>query len=59
MIGPKATYCMYMSFAGCLYFIFITFACFFGMEVLKLKEGTRASRGFTAFLVAIVKNNHI
>ena len=59
MIGPKATYCMYMSFAGCLYFIFITFACFFGMEVLKLKEGTRASRGFAAFLVAIVNNNHI
>ena len=54
MIGPKATYCMYMSFAGCLYFIFITFACFFGMEVLKLKEGTRVARGFTAFLVAIV-----
>ncbi len=55
MVGPKATYCMYMSFAGCLYFIFITFACFFGMEVLKLKEGTRATRGFAAFFVAIVK----
>ena len=59
MIGPKGTYCMYMSFAGCLYFIFITFACFFGMEVLKLKEGTRASRGFAAFFVAIVNNNYI
>ena len=59
MIGPKATYCMYMSFAGCLYFIFITFACFFGMEVLKLKEGTRISRGFAALLVAIVNNNFI
>ena len=59
MIGAKETYCMYMSFAGCLYFIFITFACFFGMEVLKLKEGTRVSRGFTALLVAIVKNKYI
>ena len=59
MIGAKETYCMYMSFAGCLYFIFITFSCFFGMEVLKLKEGTRAARGFEAFLVAIVNNIHI
>ena len=59
MIGAKETYCMYMSFAGCLYFIFITFACFFGMEVLKLKEGTRVSRGFTALLVAIVKYKYI
>ena len=59
MIGAKETYCMYMSFAGCLYFIFITFACFFGMEVLKLKPGTRAARGFAAFFVAIVKNNSI
>ena len=59
MIGAKETYCMYMSFAGCLYFIFITFACFFGMEVLKLKEGTRVSRGFAALVVAIVKNKYI
>ena len=56
MIGAKETYCMYISFAGCLYFLFITLACFFGMEVLKLKEGTRASRGFAAFLVAVVNN---
>jgi hypothetical protein len=28
------------------------------MEELKLKEGTRASRGFAAFLVAIVNNYH-
>ena len=56
MIGLKETYCMYISFAGCLYFLFITFACFLGMEVLKLKEGTRAARGFAAFLVAIVNN---
>ena len=55
-MGAKETYCMFMSIAGCLYFIYITFACFFGMEVLKLKEGTRISRGFTAFLVAIVNN---
>ncbi len=53
-MGAKETYCMYMSVAGCLYFIFIMFACFFGMEVLKLKEGTRVSRGFAAFVVAIV-----
>ena len=55
-MGAKETYCMYMSVAGCLYFIFITFACFFGIEVLKLKEGTRLSRGFAAFVVAIVNN---
>ena len=55
-MGAKETYCMYMSVAGCLYFIFITFACFVGMEVLKLKEGTRLSRGFAAFFVAIVNN---
>ena len=54
-----ATYCMLMSFAGCLYFIFIMFACFFGMEVLKLKEGTRLTRGLASFVVAIVNNNHI
>ena len=58
-MGAKETYCMYMSVAGCLYFIFITFACFFGMEVLKLKEGTRVSRGFAALVVAIVKNKYI
>ena len=52
----KYTYCMYLSFAGCLYFIFIALACFCGMEVLKLKEGTRASRGFASFFVAIVNN---
>ena len=56
MIGAKETYCMYISFAGCLYFIFISFGCFVGMEVLKLKEGTRAARGFEALLVAIVNN---
>ncbi len=50
---------MFMSAAGCLYFIFIMFACFFGMEVLKLKEGTRLSRGFAAFVVALVNNNYI
>ena len=59
MDGAKGTYCMYISFAGCLYFLFITFACFFGMEVLKLKEGTKVARGFAAFLVAIVKNFYI
>ena len=53
-MGAKETYCMFMSIAGCLYFIFITFACFVNMEVLKLKEGTRVSRGFAAFFVAIV-----
>ena len=58
-MGAKGTYCMFMSIAGCLYFLFITFSCFFGMEVLKLKEGTRLSRGFAAFVVAIVINNHI
>ncbi len=56
MNGARGTYCMFISFAGCLYFLFITFACFFGMEVLKLKEGTRASRGFAAFFVAVVRN---
>ncbi len=58
-MGAKGTYCMFMSIAGCLYFTFIMFACFFGMEVLKLKEGTRLSRGLAAFVVAIVNNNHI
>ena len=58
-MGAAKTYCMYMSVAGCLYFIFITFACFFGMEVLKLKEGTRLSRGFSAFFVAIVNKFYL
>ena len=31
----------------------------FGMEVLKLKEGTRLTRGLASFVVAIVNNNHI
>ena len=58
-MSAKSTYCMFLSAAGCLYFIFIMFACFFGMEVLKLKEGTRLSRGFAAFVVALVNNNYI
>ena len=56
VIGYKSLYCMYMSFAGTIFFIFIAFACFVGMEVLKLKENTRATRGFAALLAAIVNN---
>ena len=54
MVDTKTTYCMYISFAGAIYFLFITICCFVGMEVLKLKEGTRATRGFAALLTAIV-----
>jgi hypothetical protein len=54
-VGPKRTYCMYISFAGAIFFLFLSFCCFIGMEVLKLKEGTRAIRGFEVLLTAIVK----
>jgi hypothetical protein len=53
-VGPKRTYCMYLSFAGAIFFVFIAFCCFVGMEALKLKEGTRAIRGFQVLLTAIV-----
>ena len=53
-VGPKRTYCMYISFAGAIFFL-LSFCCFIGMEVLKLKEGTRAIRGFQVLLTAIVK----
>lgn len=54
MITGKHLYCMYLSFAGAIFFFFIGFSCFVGMEVLRLKEGTRALRGFEALLVSII-----
>ena len=53
-IGLGKLYCMYLSIAGTIFFIFITLCCFVGMEVLKLKEGTRAIRGFQSLITAIV-----
>ncbi len=53
-VGTGKLYCMYISFAGAIFFLFITFCCFVGMEVLKLKEGTRAIRGFQSLITAIV-----
>ena len=39
MVGPKRTYCMYISFAGAIFFFFIAICSFIGMEALKLPEG--------------------
>ena len=55
-VGTGKLYIMYISFAGAIFFVFITFCCFVGMEVLKLKEGTRAIRGFQSLITAIVNN---
>ena len=58
-IGLGKLYCMYLSIAGTIFFIFITLCCFVGMEVLKLKEGTRAIRGFQSLITAIVNYIYI
>lgn len=54
MVGPKRTYCMYISFAGAIFFFFIAICCFIGMEALKLPQGKKVQRGLEVLLTAIV-----
>ena len=55
MVGPGKIYCMYLSFAGTIFFVFIAFCCFVGMEALKLPKGESAKIGLEVLLSAIVK----
>ena len=54
-VGKGRTYCMYLSFAGAIFFTFIALCCFCGMEALKLPRGKSVQRGFQVLLSAIVK----
>ena len=37
-VGPGRIYCMYLSFAGAIFFVFIAICCFIEMEALKLPK---------------------
>ena len=54
MVGPKRTYCMYISFAGAIFFFFIAICSCIGMEALKLPEGKHVERGLQVLLTAII-----
>lgn len=55
-VGPQRTACMYLSFAGAVYFVYISFCCFIKLEALHLQPGKNATRGFQGLLTAIVYN---
>ena len=56
MVGLKMTFCMYISIAGAIFFLFISFCCFCGMEALHLPEGKKVQRGMQVLLAALVKH---
>ena len=47
-------YFMGITFAGSAFFLFIAFGCWIGMEVLKIQEGKRLSRGFAALIASLI-----
>lgn len=47
-------YILTISICGCALMLFFSLCCFFDMEVLHLKQGTKVARGFEVFCAALV-----